>query len=647
MKIKRCLTALVMLLTSILAGCGGGSGGSGGSGAGAATQAPPSGMTVRETSVVYAQGKEIIPNLPGANGGGITSYSVLPPLPAGLTLDPVSGAITGAPSGTSNATVYTITGSNAAGATSARVEIEVEDTVMAPDTLDYLDASTEYVTNAPITPDTPIASGGEIMEFTVSQPLPPGLTLDPQTGVIAGTPTTPVPPTNYTITGSNDAGTIETEVTVGVDTQPHPPAGLLYLQPVADYTVGLVIVPNVPQYTGGEITEFSVSPALPAGLSLNAQNGEISGTPAAALAQTIFTVTGSNSAGTVTARVAMTATPASAGEWLPANGMKTRRYDHTATLLPDGHVLVAAGSNGKPLSLAELYDPAADKWSPTGNLADTRQLHTATLLPGGKVLVAGGSFSNGKGTSLSSAELYDPGTGRWSRTGSLSQARDLHTATLLPNGEVLVAGGEAPGGAQSSAELYDALKGAWSQTGTLNEARDAHTATLLRDGRVLVTGGEGKGNSVLASAEVYDPATGQWSVTGSMIQAREHHTATLLPDGRVLAAGGNGNGGALPSAELYDPATGTWSRTGDMEEAREEHAAVLLSNGKVLITAGIAQLDVFSDELYDPATGTWSETGGMDLSRDSHTATLLPDGRVLVAGGELRNKALSSAELFH
>lgn len=643
MKIKRCLTGLVTLLALLIAGCGGGNG-NGGSGV---TQAPPSGLTERETSVVYVQGSEIIPNLPSSSGGAITNYSVFPPLPAGLTLDPVSGAITGTPSGTSNATEYTITGSNAAGNTTARVEIEVEAIPVAPDTLDYLDNSVDYVINAPITPDAPIATGGEITVYTVSPPLPPGLTLDPQTGVITGAPTMLTPPTVYTITGSNGADTVETQVTIGVDAQPQPPINLAYRDPLPDYTVGLAIITNFPEYSGGEITQFSVAPALPAGLSLNTQNGEISGTPAAALTQMTFTVTGSNSAGTVSAQVMITITPESLGEWLPANFMKTRRYGHTATLLSDGRVLVAAGSSGKPLSLAELYNPASGTWSTTGNLTDTRQLHTATLLQGGKVLVAGGSFSNGKGTSRASAELYDPGTGIWSQTGNMSQARDLHTATLLPDGRVLVTGGEASGDAQSSVELYDPVKGAWLQTGFLNQARDAHTAILLHNGQVLVAGGDGKGGGALASAELYDPATGKWSETGSMVQAREHHTATLLPDGRVLVAGGAGNAGALSSAELYDPATGMWSQTGSMSQAREEHAAVLLPNGRVLATAGIAQLDLFSDELYDPATGRWSQTGSLGLSRDSHTATLLFDGRVLVAGGQSKNKALSSAELFH
>ncbi|KAA1016222.1 hypothetical protein FVF58_02520, partial [Paraburkholderia panacisoli] len=299
MKIMRRLTGVVTLLALLIAGCGGGNG-IGGSGV---TQTPPSGLTERETLVVYVQGNEIIPNLPSSSGGAITNYSVFPPLPAGLSLDPVSGAITGTPSGTSNATAYAITGSNAAGTTTARVEIEVDAAPVTPDTLDYLNSSIDYVTSAPITPDAPIATGGEITEYTVSPPLPQGLTLDPQTGVITGTPTTQTPPTVYTITGSNGVDTVETQVTIGVDAQAHPPMGLTYRDSAPDYTVGFAIVANFPEYSGGEITQFSVSPALSPGLSLNMQNGEISGTPAAPFAKTTFTVTGSNSAGAVTAQV--------------------------------------------------------------------------------------------------------------------------------------------------------------------------------------------------------------------------------------------------------------------------------------------------------------------------------------------------------
>ena len=119
----------------------------------------------------------------------------------------------------------------------------------------------------------------------------------------------------------------------------------------------------------------------------------------------------------------------------------------------------------------------------------------------------------------------------------------------------------------------------------MGTARDRHTATLLPSGKVLVAGGE-SGVGVSNSAELYDPASGTWTATGSLGTARRNHTATLLPNGKVLVAGGNNGPGALRSAELYDPARGTWTATGSLGNARERHTAMLLPSGKVLVAAG-------------------------------------------------------------
>src|SRR4029077_15786213 len=199
------------------------------------------------------------------------------------------------------------------------------------------------------------------------------------------------------------------------------------------------------------------------------------------------------------------------GTWTATGSLNTARFFHTATLLPNGKVLVAGGPpdglNG--LKSAELYDPASGMWTATGDLNTARSAHTATLLPNGKVLVAGGQGTGGG--FLTSAELYDPASGTWTTTGSLTNARQFHTATLLPNGKVLVAGGYnnifPNPGALDSAELYDPASGTWTTTDSLNMARDYHTATLLPNGKVLVAGGEGT-SAILNSAELYDTGLG-------------------------------------------------------------------------------------------------------------------------------------------
>ena len=320
---------------------------------------------------------------------------------------------------------------------------------------------------------------------------------------------------------------------------------------------------------------------------------------------------------------------------------------HTATLLTNGQVLIAGGYTAdnyeayQPPELTaetELYDPASDGWPLLGNLNDWHADHTATLLTNGKVLVAGGltvlTVNGSRGFnylgSTGSAELYDPATGVWTYTGSLVTARYSHSATLLPNGKVLVAGGLNYNGSNyvtlASAELYDPATGHWTATGSLGAARDDHTATLLPNGKVLVAGGGD------IRAELYNPVTGVWTYTGSLVTARASHTATLLPNGKVLVAGGSGTNGYLASAELYDPATGVWTYTGSLGAARYGHTATLLTNGKVLVVGG--NIEVSFAELYDPTTGAWSPTGSLGGDGPvGHTATLLANGQVLVASG--------------
>jgi N-acetylneuraminic acid mutarotase len=318
------------------------------------------------------------------------------------------------------------------------------------------------------------------------------------------------------------------------------------------------------------------------------------------------------------------------------------RIGHTATLLPDGRVLAAGGSQGfselSTFASAELYDPHTGRWTDTAAMAQVRWRHTATLLPDGKVLVVGGAQEDRGTVYWASAEVYDPANSRWEPTGQMEVPRASHTATLLPNGLVLVSGGLNQDGLLSSAELYDPDSGSWSATGDMHSARAGHTATLLANGRVLVAGSTAGKGDVVASAELYDPDTGTWSTTSGMAVARVNATATLLPDGRVLIVGGSFGGNsffnAIASAELYDPASGVWSTAASMRAARQYHTATLLTDGTVLVAGGFGSAEMLaSAEFYDPADDTWSVIGDMHDARASHSATLLSNGNVLVAGG--------------
>ncbi|MCJ7709963.1 MAG: hypothetical protein MUQ32_03950 [Chloroflexi bacterium] len=333
--------------------------------------------------------------------------------------------------------------------------------------------------------------------------------------------------------------------------------------------------------------------------------------------------------------------------------MITPHAYHTATLLPDGEVLVAGGVvndrlDGTVSASAELFDPGSGKWIATRAMLGPRWGHTATLLPDGRVLVAG-SYVNSSDP-LASAELYDPGTGRWAATGSMNRGRGGHAATLLLDGRVLVVGGGAEdtqmeGGPRSAtAELYDPRTGAWTATGNMIEARTEFTATLMPDGRVLVAGGDGS----FTAAELYDPVTGRWTATGSMAEGRIGHTATLLSDGSVLVTGGcacsDPGAGERATAELYDPGSGKWIPSGSMGTARIFHTATLLTDGTVLVVDDGLHDRPASAELYDPLNGRWIVTPSPTVPRVGYTATLLLDGMVLVTGDYSHNS--QKAELY-
>jgi len=364
--------------------------------------------------------------------------------------------------------------------------------------------------------------------------------------------------------------------------------------------------------------------------------------------------------------------------WSAAGTLVSPRDQETATTLPDGTILIVGGMGGTgttigpSLASAEIYDPATGTSTPTGAMMTPRSGHTATLLPDGRVLVVGG-FNDW--AALASAELFDPVSGEWTPTDSLAEGRGFHTATLLSDGQVLVAGGRSnnssTGHALLSAELYDPRRGSWTTTGNLVKAHTSHSATLLPDGTVLIMGPSYDGYRMAtdATAQRYDPGSGSWSTAGNPNTPRGGETATLLSDGTVLVAGGDrftpvgccgSTGGPEVQAELFDPAKSSWTVTGSLPESHSWHSASLLPDGTVVVAGGVGgdpdigsgtiaserARSLASTDRYDPQTGLWTASAAMSQARALHAAVTLPDGRVLVFGGRSKDRALDSIELF-
>jgi hypothetical protein len=384
---------------------------------------------------------------------------------------------------------------------------------------------------------------------------------------------------------------------------------------------------------------------------------------------TVLIVGGQDSQGSTLASAELY-NPASGTFATTAGAMNSPRQFGTATLLGSSEVLLTGGescivpSSGgsctpQILASSELYEPSTQTFASVGNMTSPREFHTATLLTDGEVLLAGGAPCP-QGTAstscsqpvLASAELFNPTNQSFTAVGAMTAARELHTATLLPNGTVLIAGGANTSGALASVELYNPSSATFTAGANgLNQARDSATAALLPGGSVLIMGGEDSSGTALASAELYQAALPSFTIFRTMVSIRYAHTATLLPNNQVLLAGGANGAVSLATAELFNPATGTFTATaGPMTATRAFHAANLLSSGQVLLTGGVAAdgSALGNAELYSPAQGTFAATANpMSEARLAHSSVTLPDGSVLILGGVGSNGvSLAGAELY-
>lgn len=341
--------------------------------------------------------------------------------------------------------------------------------------------------------------------------------------------------------------------------------------------------------------------------------------------------------------------------------MTAPRALHAAVALHDGRVLICGGTSnanvGGVLQTAEIYDPIARTFTPTGAMTAARQGHTATVFPDGRVLIVGGSQNIGFRSELASAEIYDLNSGSFRATGSMTTPREGHTATLLRDGRVLIAGGSPNGTTTTaSAEVYDSRTGSFTAIAPMGVPREAHSATLLKNGRVLMAGG-GRGGMpggyiAYETGEIFDPVSNTFSTLAAhMITDRVGLAASLLDDGRVLLAGGKSSkihspfGGAnlfwlapLDTAEVYDPESSSFRAVGRMQATHYLGVATKLNNGMVLITGGWTAIGgtiggVRTADLFDPIHNIFSGGGDLHVARLNQTATLLAGGDVMVAGG--------------
>ncbi len=312
------MNRLFVLIASIL-GCVFFISCSGGGGTSTSNNVPtaPSGLTYSTNPAVYTVGVAITPNTPNSSGGNVSSYSVSPALPAGLSLNTSTGVILGTPTAAASSAIYTVTASNSAGSATAALSITLNSAVTAPSGLTYSTNPAVYTAGAAITPNTPNSSGGDVSSYSVSPALPAGLSLNTSTGVISGTPTAAASSADYSVTASNSAGSANVALTITVNTYVTAPSGLTYSTNPVAYTAGAAITPNTPNSSGGDVSSYNVLPALPAGLSLNTSTGVISGTPTAAASSAVYTVTASNSAGSATVALTITVnTYVTAPNWL-------------------------------------------------------------------------------------------------------------------------------------------------------------------------------------------------------------------------------------------------------------------------------------------------------------------------------------------
>jgi hypothetical protein len=323
--------------------------------------------------------------------------------------------------------------------------------------------------------------------------------------------------------------------------------------------------------------------------------------------------------------------------------MQDAEVSQAAILLRNGDALMTGGEDvtyGRPTSTVQRYDVATGKWLLVAPMRWERIGHTATLLKDGRVLVAGGLGKKLQG--LNTAEIYDPARNTWTPMARMPGTRFSQSASLLPDGRVLVVGGIVQGAISRSTLLFDPHTLAWKPGPSTLYPHAQQATVTLPDGRILVAGGYG------GKAELFDPAKNRWTAIGGP-GLRAHPVLTLLPGGLVLFASGVSNlGQPFASAALFNPRTGRWRPAASMPTGRDTPIGVELRDGRVLVAGGGFNKQVLrTAEIYDPRANAWITAAPMRQARSAATVLLLRSGNALVCGGTQFGYVLDSCELYH
>jgi len=612
---------------------------------------------------------------PGADTWSVSSGT----LPSTLVLNTATGAVSGTLTAVGTFTFSIQVKDTAIGTQFPQHTVTQSFTVHVASPLALAPASLPGGTQGTFYSQTVLPTGGlsPVTVSLTSGTVPAGLVF--KGGTITGTATA-TGTSNFTVQArdsSNPQQVFTQSYSINIVSAIPTVGNVVFTTQPANSVGGQVLTGSPVQVTVSD-NSGAVIPGVPVAMSFN-------GTPACSAAILGGTLTATTNAAGVASFSNLTVDRGQTGDMLQAtvlgvsgvstpftvNGfcgtgnLNTARAFPTATLLNNGTVLIAGGQiSAGATNAADLYNPAAGTFtSTTGAMQLGRVNHTATLLQDGTVLIVGGQVTPTPPSTnpfTGTAEIYNPATGAFALlTSGLTYNRAGHSATLLADGTVLIAGGvgqtgSGPTGPQPIAEIYNPSTQTFTVVGALNFPRQNHTATLLANGKVLIAAGII--NAVLVpSAEVYDPVAQTFANTGNLNAGRQYHTATLLSNGTVLIAGGlqSDSVTGIGTAELYDPVAGTYSFTGSLNTARGVHSATMLPDGTVLVAGGYNNVPPFtqpilaSAEVYNPATSTFAFTGSLTGQRWQHIATLLNDGTVLIAGGFGAGNFLANGERYY